>query len=84
MIRHIYNGVTGLVVLAISFLAVGVSAMADEGDYVNYSWLLMFAAWLLGFILQFKSSTRTLGIIIVSASFLYSIAPFIIDKLTHL
>lgn len=82
MKRHIFNVLSGIIVLTITFVALSISAIG-EGSSPNYAWLYMLGIWLVGFALQFKKTTRTLGIIIVSLSLVVSIGPIVFDIIVH-
>lgn len=82
MKRHIFNVLSGIIILIITFIALSISAIG-EGSSPNYIWLYMFGIWLIGFALQFKKTTRTLGVIIVLLSLVVSIGPIIFDIITH-
>ncbi len=76
------NIITGLVVTALTIIALGISGMAEATQPLSsYFWLTLFAVWLVGLALQFKSRTRLIGLLITFLPIVYMVVSFLIEFL---
>ncbi|TCI29674.1 hypothetical protein EVJ33_08450 [Exiguobacterium sp. SL-10] len=78
----IMNIITGLVVTALTILALGISGMAEGPQPASsYYWLLLFGVWFIGLVMQFKKSIRVIGLVITFLPILYFISLFLFEFL---
>ncbi|MCT4786455.1 hypothetical protein ACFQO8_04710 [Exiguobacterium aestuarii] len=77
MIRHSWNVISGLFVLGLSLWLSGPGIA--ESDIPQYRWyfMLWFALWTIGFILQFRPRMKWIGLFITFIPTLY----YLIDVL---
>jgi hypothetical protein len=77
-VRHFWNALSGVFVLSMSILLTFGPGMT-ETDTPNYMWynLLFFVLWAFGFVLQFRKTTKVIGLIITLVPTLYYLILFI-------
>jgi len=78
----ILNILTGLIVTALTIVALGISGMAEGPQpAASYYWLLLFGVWFIGLVMQLKKSTRVIGLVITFLPILYFVSLFAIEFL---
>lgn len=74
------NIITGIIISILTVLALGISGMAEGPQPVDsYFWLLPWFLWVIGLMLQFKRSTRRLGLIVTLLPITYYLVSFSLE-----
>ncbi|TCI36246.1 hypothetical protein EVJ29_07060 [Exiguobacterium sp. SH4S7] len=76
----IINIITGLVVTVLTIFAYGISGMAEGPQPASSMyWLLLLVVWFIGLLMQFKQSTRVIGLVITFLPIIYFFSLFIVE-----
>jgi len=71
IVRHSWNVLSGLFVLLCSLWLSGPGIAETDTPQYRWYFMLWFALWIVGFLLQFKQRTRWIGLLITLIPTLY-------------
>ena len=77
IVMHIWNVISGIFVLLLSLWMSGPGI--GETDTPTYRWyfMLFFAVWVIGFLMQFKERSKVIGVVITIIPVVYYLAIYL-------